>query len=62
MKKIEAKPCPFCGWHIVEGIIDKRGRYQIRCKSCKAGTGWFKYWADAVTAWNRRADDKRDDG
>lgn len=61
MKHIEAKPCPFCGWPVIEGIFErKNGKtfYQIRCKSCKCGTDWYTYWGAAVDAWNRRSGDK----
>ncbi|MBQ8665353.1 MAG: Lar family restriction alleviation protein [Lachnospiraceae bacterium] len=59
MKKIKSpKPCPFCGWKIIEGIIDEKKKYRIRCKSCKACTAGFDYWADAVAAWNRRIGDE----
>lgn len=61
MKHIEAKPCPFCGWPVIEGIFErKNGKtfYQIRCKSCKCGTDWYTYWGAAVDAWNRRPGDK----
>ena len=58
MKKIESpKPCPFCGWKFIEGMADRKKGFQIRCKNCKAGTGWYSYWADAVAAWNQRAED-----
>jgi len=64
MKKIEAKPCPFCGWPVIEAIFErKNGKtlYQIRCKSCKCGTDWFTYWAAAVDAWNRRPGDNNEE-
>ena len=54
MKRMNAKPCPFCGWEVIEGIVDLKKGYRIRCKSCKCGTDWHKYWKDAVKAWNRR--------
>ena len=60
MKHIEATPCPFCGWPVVEAVFNrKNGKvlYQIRCKSCKCGTDWFMYWGAAVDAWNRRPGD-----
>lgn len=62
MKNIEAKPCPFCVWPVVEAVFNrKNGKvlYQIRCKSCKCGTDWFMYWGAAVDAWNRRPGDNQ---
>lgn len=63
MKKIKRRPCPFYGWDVIDGVVDSKKGYRIQCRNCKGGTGWFKYWADAVTAWNRRAgeDDERSD-
>lgn len=60
MKNFKAKPCPFCGWPIVEGKIESN-TYFIQCKSCKARTKSFQYWADAVNAWNKRAKEGKDD-
>ena len=56
MKEIKARPCPFCGWPVIEGVVDQKKRYRVQCRSCKSGTNWFKYWADAVDAWNKRVD------
>lgn len=60
MKKAEAKPCPFCGWSTIEGLVDLKKGSQIRCKNCKCGTGWHKSWSEAVAAWNRRVGDGED--
>lgn len=63
MKHIEAKPCPFCGWPVIEAVFERKDGntlYQIRCKSCKCGTGWFTYWGAAVDAWNRRPGDNNE--
>ena len=60
---IPIKSCPFCGSKLV-GCI---GKYiggitgEIRtysCANCGASSGWRESAIDAITAWNRRADDE----
>lgn len=61
-KKIELKPCPFCGGNTdIEEIDDSY--YIMSCKSCGAGTtftvncedGWREATLlEAIENWNRR--------
>ena len=54
----ELKPCPFCG---ETAFLDTSqhgtsATYQVRCTGCDIGrTPWATVRADAVGAWNRRA-------
>lgn len=57
----DLKPCPFCGG---EAIILKADQYHqfpnthyISCRDCTAGIGPLDTEAEAIEAWNRRADD-----
>jgi Lar family restriction alleviation protein len=61
----ELKPCPFCGEDgtiiIRKGKNGWRDRYAVLCDyehgGCGSESGWYHYEAEAIEAWNRRADD-----
>lgn len=56
--ELKLKPCPFCGGeafaHMLGNEIAKG--YYIACDECGAKTIVFGYEADAIEAWNRRAE------
>mgnify|MGYP002624665483 CR=1 FL=1 len=52
----ELNPCPFCGSE--ELFIDPgeyRADYMIMCVDCGGRIGYFPSKAQAIAAWNRRA-------
>ena len=52
--KNKLKKCPFCGGkaqHIADG-----GDHWIECKDCKTTSKCYHPEADAIDAWNQRAD------
>lgn len=65
----ELKPCPFCGNKSVSVAVDNVAyslgleedtNFQIICSvtafGCGASSGWHETKAEAIEAWNRRAD------
>lgn len=63
----ELKPCPFCGgeartfefsWHASQfgGHMFEKPYWQVICESCKAAIGDFDSKAEAIEAWNTRAE------
>lgn len=56
--------CPFCGetptLYTRKGKDGWRDRYYIECSfndgGCGSQGGWYHYEAEAIEAWNRRAD------
>jgi Lar family restriction alleviation protein len=56
--------CPFCGGEgtviVRKGKNGWRDRYAVLCDyehgGCGAESGWYHYEAEAIEAWNRRAD------
>ncbi|MBQ9784280.1 MAG: Lar family restriction alleviation protein [Clostridia bacterium] len=50
----EIKPCPFCGG---EAELYSGGIKYVLCKECLATSCDFKTEAEAIEAWNRRAND-----
>ena len=51
--------CPFCGGDpaIIHNTVDfKAVSHAITCFGCEAGTKFYTDEADAIAAWNRRAD------
>lgn len=64
----ELKPCPFCGGKaaVMYGQCDEETTVAVVCQDCHTGIfraksytweSWeFENAADAVDAWNRRAD------
>ncbi|WP_196596041.1 Lar family restriction alleviation protein [Pectinatus frisingensis] len=60
------KPCPFCGGtpniHDDDNKHPEFGKeifWQIYCMDCFGTNGWFDSVDDAITAWNRRADNEK---
>ncbi len=55
----ELKPCPFC-WgraRSAEAGPEVTGMaFIVECQKCKAGSGWHFKKAEAITAWNTRAE------
>lgn len=52
------KPCPFCGGEA--RLIIKYNQYLVICDGdlwCDAKQGWFSNKSNAISAWNRRAND-----
>jgi Lar family restriction alleviation protein len=65
-KMAELKPCPFCGWQVIdvcnEGQLFGKSAYArnyvfVRCRKCYARTGVYGTKPKAVAEWNRRAGD-----
>ena len=52
------KPCPFCGGEAKYYYYTPRD-HNIECESCSNGTCLHETKAEAITAWNTRADDDR---
>lgn len=52
---MEIKRCPCCGGEA--GVWDKsRCDVCVKCDNCGCQTAWMLTVADAIAAWNRRAD------
>jgi len=57
------KPCPFCGETYLLNIkrpdplskVDKNTKPQVYCCKCGSSSGTFFTIAQAINAWNRRA-------
>jgi len=59
MTEQELKPCPFCGSKRI-GLVFSLAGYQCYCTSplCSASVSrCFVIKADAIAAWNRRAEE-----
>lgn len=57
MKKVELKPCPFCGNEAKIDINVALQGYRVACTrilSCGAKFEWFDKEKEAIEAWNRR--------
>ena len=50
----ELKPCPFCGGKAFPNI-DLR-KHWIECRECCAESGCYRTEAEAIDAWNARAE------
>ena len=65
----ELKPCPFCGGKAGVGVTKKsvRNQYAVccsntRCIANRLGNPFVMHYlseAEAIEAWNRRANDER---
>lgn len=66
MKETELKPCPFCGG-IPQITINKMNSkpsfmYGVLCvgdERHSVSVGYFEIVDEAITAWNRRADNEQ---
>lgn len=60
MKKL--KPCPFCGGEAriihVKQLWDPRNAFWAQCQKCRMSGKHFETEAEAIEAWNRRANDE----
>ena len=65
---VELKPCPFCGGeaYIDNNRYEVRNKtllgitYFVRCSKCQVESFEYHSKADAVKAWNRRANNAID--
>ena len=57
----ELKPCPFCGGE-AEAYVSpaKDGWNYVFCKKCQTSVDNYDTAAEAIEAWNRRANDGLD--
>ena len=59
-KKVELKPCPFCGGEVkrVKGII--QGMTMFSCETCGADVCFYgaEFEPKASEAWNRRPEEE----
>ena len=60
----ELKPCPFCGGEAEtkrHKFFVGSDTYGVVCTKCEARTSqFFDTQAEAIEAWNRRADDEKE--
>ena len=56
----ELKPCPFCGADAELYQTNDTRNFRVICQKCPASVGryWYHRKADAIKAWNRRADNE----
>ena len=56
----ELKPCPFCGGTVSVVKVNNIW-YRVCCDDCPCEMGryWFHSRAEAIEAWNRRAEDEK---
>ena len=52
----ELKPCPFCGGEAELMVGKYYGTKWVECKTCHAESDAFDTRAEAIDAWNRRAE------
>lgn len=61
----ELKPCPFCGGEAkkqeVKTTILSDTYWGIKCTKCNCGTVGYLNYNYAIKAWNRRANDGKND-
>ena len=55
-KMSELKPCPFCGGEAELMVGKYYGTKWVECKTCHAESDAFDTRAEAIDAWNRRAE------
>ena len=53
----ELKPCAHCGLSFPNVYKSRHASFHVRCNAmyCLARTAWFTTRAEAIAAWNRRA-------
>ena len=59
MKEMKLKPCPFCGREDIRAKIMNHEGYDVGivfCINCGAQIRAFNSQAEAIEAWNRRAE------
>lgn len=54
MDNEKIKPCPFCGGEAE--FVMSGGDRRVDCKKCGARSDWYDTEAEAIAAWNNRAD------
>lgn len=57
--ELKLKPCPFCGGEAIRGIachVNEDYAFRVECRECKIVTPFYDTEADAIKAWNRRAE------
>lgn len=57
---MKLKRCPFCGGEAIRGIachVHEDYAFRVECRECKIVTPFYDTEAEAIEAWNRRADD-----
>ncbi len=61
----ELKPCPFCGGRTTAKTryigygslgLGSHDEYRVVCQECRASSDEYRYEAEAIAAWNRRAE------
>jgi Lar family restriction alleviation protein len=61
----ELKPCPFCGGRTTAKTryigygslgLGSHDEYRVVCQECRASSDEYRHEAEAIAAWNRRAD------
>ena len=60
MRTDTLKPCPFCGGTDLYIYIDGEEflrDFEVYCAECGGQVSYFGTEADAIAAWNRRAED-----
>lgn len=61
-KRIELKPCPFCGSKVEMMIAPLKHTNMFICRKCGADVCFFgaEYDPKSTQAWNRRAENAAD--
>ena len=61
----EIEKCPFCGGRIIAKTryidygslgLGRHDEYRVVCQECRASSNEYRHEAEAIAAWNRRAD------
>jgi len=59
MMSEKLKQCPFCGREAIMGIachVHEDYAFRVECRECKIVTPFYDTEAEAIEAWNRRAE------